>query len=114
MNCNSYSGDVLSINSVTGCLHPSIQNSAIRHTSSGKSTYPLPSDERCGRNNEAQSVKGNDDTEYKRKLFELFTRYADVTASIGQLALEDQDEPMRFRMVMEKDWKEALVDEGIR
>lgn len=59
-------------------------------------------------------LKGNDDTEYKRKLFELFTRYADVTASIGQLALEDQDEPMRFRMVMEKDWQQALVDEGIR
>jgi type III restriction enzyme len=37
-----------------------------------------------------------------------------VTASIGQLALEGQDEPLSFRMVMEKDWKETLVDEGIR
>ncbi|WP_417546033.1 DEAD/DEAH box helicase [Marinobacter sp.] len=59
-------------------------------------------------------LKGNDDTEYKQKLFDLFTRYADVTASIGQLALEGQDEPLSFRMVMEKDWKETLVDEGIR
>jgi hypothetical protein len=27
--------------------------------------------------------------------------------------LESQDEPMRFRMVMEKDWKQTLVDEGL-
>src|SRR5690554_4674121 len=59
-------------------------------------------------------LKGNDDTEYKQKLFELFTRYADVTASIGQLALDGQDEPVSFRMVMEKDWKQALVKEGIQ
>jgi type III restriction enzyme len=59
-------------------------------------------------------LKGNDDTEYKQKLFDLFTRYADVTAAIGQLELEGQDEPLSFRMVMEKDWKETLVDEGIR
>lgn len=59
-------------------------------------------------------LKGNDDTEYKQKLFELFTRYADVTASIGQLAIEGQDEPVSFRMVMEKDWKQALVNEGIQ
>ena len=58
-------------------------------------------------------LKGNDDTEYKQKLFDLFTRYADVTASIGRLALEGQDEPLSFRMVMEKDWKQTLVDEGI-
>jgi type III restriction enzyme len=58
-------------------------------------------------------LKGNDDTEYKRRLFDLFTRYADVTASIGQLDLEDQGEPMRFRMVIEKNWKQELKDEGI-
>lgn len=59
-------------------------------------------------------LKGNDDTEYKQKLFDLFTRYADVTASIGQLALEGQDEPLSFRMVMEKDWKQSLIEEGIK
>ena len=58
-------------------------------------------------------LKGNDNTAYKRKLFELFTRCADVTASIGQLELEDQGEPMRFRMVMEKDWKQTLANEGL-
>ena len=59
-------------------------------------------------------LKGNDDTEYKQKLFDLFTRYADVTASIGQLALEGQDKPLSFRMVMEKNWKETLAQEEIR
>lgn len=58
-------------------------------------------------------LKGNDDTEYKRKLFELFTRYADITASVGQLELDQQDEPMRFQMVMEKDWKQTLANEGL-
>lgn len=55
-------------------------------------------------------LKGNDDTEYKRKLFELLTEYADVTAEVGQLALEGQDEPIRFQMVMEKDWKNTVSE----
>lgn len=58
-------------------------------------------------------LKGNDDTEYKRNLFELFTRYADMTSSIGQLDLDDQAEPIRFNMVMENDWRQMLVDEGV-
>lgn len=58
-------------------------------------------------------LKGNDDTEYKRKLFELFTHYADFTAAVGQLELDDLGDPMRFKMVMEKDWKQALADEGV-
>lgn len=59
-------------------------------------------------------LKGNEDTEYKRNLFELFTRYADVTASIGQLELESEGEPVRFRMVMEGGWRESLAEEGIK
>lgn len=59
-------------------------------------------------------LKGNDDTEYKKSLFELFTRYADVTANIGQLELESHGEPVRFRMVMEGGWREALAEEGIK
>ena len=59
-------------------------------------------------------LKGNDDTEYKRTLFELFTRYADVTSSIGQLSFDDQNEPLSFKMIMEKGWKEALNKEGIK
>ena len=58
-------------------------------------------------------LKGNDDTEYKRKLFDLLTRFVDMTASIGQLELDEEDKPVCFRMVMEKDWKPTLVDEGL-
>jgi type III restriction enzyme len=50
-------------------------------------------------------LKGNDDTDYKQKLFELLTSYADVTASVGQLELGEAGKPMRFQMSMENDWK---------
>ncbi|MCX2522908.1 DEAD/DEAH box helicase [Larsenimonas rhizosphaerae] len=55
-------------------------------------------------------LKGNDDTEYKRKLFELLTRHADVSAEVGQLSLEGHDEPIRFKMVMEQDWKKTVSE----
>lgn len=53
-------------------------------------------------------LKGNDDTEYKQKLFKLLTQYADVTAEVGQLKLENDDEPVRFHMLMEKNWKQVI------
>lgn len=53
-------------------------------------------------------LKGNDDTEYKRKLFELLTRYADVTAEVGQLNLEEQGESVSFQIIIEKDWKQTV------
>lgn len=53
-------------------------------------------------------LKGNDDTEYKRKLFELLTRYADKAATIGQLELGGQSEQIQFDIVMEQDWKRAV------
>lgn len=55
-------------------------------------------------------LKGNDDTEYKRKLFELLTQYADETATIGQLDLAGQGEKIQFHMVMEQDWKKTVSD----
>lgn len=60
-----------------------------------------------------EHLKGNDDTDYKCKLFELFSRYADMASSIGQLDLEDEGVPIRFRMLMEKDWRQSLLDEGV-
>ncbi len=59
-------------------------------------------------------LKGNDDTEYKQKLFDLFTRYVDVTASVGQLQLSNQEPPFQFNMVLEKNWRQSLADEGIQ
>jgi type III restriction enzyme len=55
-------------------------------------------------------LKGNDDTVYKRKLFDLLTRYADVTAAVGQLELENQSEPIRFQMLMEANWKSSVSE----
>lgn len=53
-------------------------------------------------------LKGNDDTEYKRKLFELLTQYADEAATVGQLDLAGQGEQIQFQLVMENDWKQAV------
>lgn len=58
-------------------------------------------------------LKGNDDTEYKQKLFDLFSRYVDMTTSFGELKLGDQPEQMRFKILMEKDWKQSLLDSEI-
>ncbi|MDQ7728719.1 DEAD/DEAH box helicase family protein [Halomonas sp. SpR8] len=55
-------------------------------------------------------LKGNDDTEYKRKLFELLTQYADITAEVGQLDLEEQGDSVSFQMIMEKDWKQTVSE----
>ncbi|MCP1676530.1 hypothetical protein J2T57_003691 [Natronocella acetinitrilica] len=40
--------------------------------------------------------------------------HGDNLEALKALLIEGPDEPMRFRMVMEKDWRQALVDEGIR
>ncbi|WP_069942893.1 DEAD/DEAH box helicase [Pseudomonas putida] len=53
-------------------------------------------------------LKGNDDTEYKRKLFELLTQYADEAATVGQLDLAGQGEEIHFQLVMENDWAQAV------
>ncbi|WP_310889454.1 restriction endonuclease subunit R [Pseudomonas sp. UME83] len=53
-------------------------------------------------------LKGNDDTEYKRKLFDLLTQYADEATTIGQLDLAFQGEQIQFQLLMENDWKQAV------
>lgn len=58
-------------------------------------------------------LKGNDDTEYKRKLFDLLSRHAEMTSTVGQLDLEDEGEPIRFNMLMEQDWRQSLTGEGV-
>ena len=58
-------------------------------------------------------LAGNDDTEYKRRLFALLTQAYDNTAPIGELDLEGTPESMHFQMLMEKDWKGSLVGDGI-
>jgi type III restriction enzyme len=52
----------------------------------------------------------NDDTDYKWKLFETLERYGsdDVPAGEGELALGDKLSPMRFRLVLDGDWKSQI------
>ena len=54
-------------------------------------------------------LKGNDDTEYKRKLLALLTQYAADAATVGQLDLTGQGAQIQFQLVMENDWKQAVA-----
>ncbi len=48
-----------------------------------------------------QHLKGNDDTAYKRELFELLTLYAGDTTFLGEMELGEAKNQTRFQMVME-------------
>ncbi len=60
-----------------------------------------------------QHLKGNDDTEYKRKLFDLLTSYADTAIRAGQLDLWEGTEEITFTMLMEDSWKDELMKANI-
>jgi type III restriction enzyme len=45
-----------------------------------------------------EHLKGNDDTEYKRRLFELLTQHMNTAQSVGELTLDGE---MRFEMLLE-------------
>jgi len=59
-----------------------------------------------------EHLKGNDDTEYKRKLFELLTRYVETATKAGQLDLDDESGKASFTMLMENSWKQDLLKHG--
>jgi type III restriction enzyme len=48
-----------------------------------------------------QHLKGNDDTAYKRELFEVLSLYAGEHTTLGQLELGEKQNTTRFEMVME-------------
>jgi len=50
----------------------------------------------------------NDDTEYKRRLFEVLEKHSFDTVPVGELTLEAKPSPMRFRLVLEGDWKSQV------
>ncbi len=50
----------------------------------------------------------NEDTDYKRKLFETLERHCDGGVPVGELTLEDQPGTMRFRLVFDGDWKSQV------
>ncbi len=58
-------------------------------------------------------LKGNDDTEYKRKLFELLTVHVDTAIRAGELDLGEASQQMSFTMLMEKSWQQEIIKAGI-
>ena len=60
-----------------------------------------------------EHLKGNDDTEYKRKLFELLTSQAGTAIRAGQLELWEETQGMTFTLLMEDTWQEELNKTGI-
>lgn len=53
-------------------------------------------------------LKGNEDTAYKAKLFELLTAHSKFALSIGELKLGLKQQQMRFELLLENDWREKL------
>jgi type III restriction enzyme len=60
-----------------------------------------------------EHLKGNLDTEYKRKLFELLTAYGKTAIRTGALDLKDDTPPITFTMLMEDTWKQELAEASI-
>lgn len=58
-----------------------------------------------------EHLKGNDDTEYKRRLFELLTEHVKTAVNAGELTLEAASGGMSFRMLMENTWQQEIVTE---
>lgn len=56
-----------------------------------------------------EHLKGNDDTEYKRKLFELLTRHVDTAIRTGTFDFGEETAPMSFTMLMENSWSQELA-----
>jgi type III restriction enzyme len=60
-----------------------------------------------------EHLKGNDDTAYKKKLFDLLTGYADTAIRAGELDLGETPHQMTFTMLMEDTWAQELAEAGI-
>lgn len=56
-----------------------------------------------------EHLKGNDDTQYKRKLFELLTGHADTAIRAGELDLGEAPQQMTFAMLMEDSWAQEMA-----
>ncbi len=55
----------------------------------------------------------NEDTDYKRKLFETLERHSAGGVSVGEFSIGDAPGPMRFRLVLDGDWK-SQVDAALQ
>ena len=55
-----------------------------------------------------EHLKGNDDTEYKRNLFDVLTKHAATAIRAGELLLGTESEQLNFTMLLEDSWKQSL------
>lgn len=55
-----------------------------------------------------EHLNGNDDTEYKRTLFDVLTKYAATAIHAGELLLGTESEQLNFTMLLEDSWKQSL------
>lgn len=53
-------------------------------------------------------LKGNDDTIYKQRLFELLTEHSKTALSVGELKLGLKEQQMHFEMLLENNWRDKF------
>jgi type III restriction enzyme len=74
----------------------------------------LKSDERGRRTftvleTKGEQLKGNDDTGYKAKLFDILETYYNKSLDAGEVDVSDGDNQMLFKIIMEDSWRDDLV-----
>ena len=55
-------------------------------------------------------LKGNDDTDYKQRLLELFNEYSQNALPVGELQLAVQRQVLRFELLLENNWGAQLAE----
>jgi type III restriction enzyme len=53
-------------------------------------------------------LKGNDDTAYKERLFELLEKISAKSVNVGELKLGVAQNEMRFELMLENNWRERI------
>jgi type III restriction enzyme len=53
-------------------------------------------------------LKGNDDTGYKERLFELLEKISSQSVNVGELKLAVAQNEMRFELMLENNWRERI------
>ena len=53
-------------------------------------------------------LKGNDDTAYKERLFELLEKVSAKGVNVGEFKLGVAQNEMRFELMLENNWRERI------
>ena len=52
-----------------------------------------------------RQLKGNDDTEHKRQLFEVLTEYHERVVDAGKLEIDLEENRLLFKMLLQNTWQ---------